>query len=723
MLWLPTVSDAIWIERWDELLSGGDSGAIEEFWMARLEGGVGDGSAFVEALKRMRSAGKKTLAATLLELAADQALAEAAWEARKRFLVELIRLGLGDGEKWRAGLVGCLRHLWAGRPSLEKLLRHFALPAARKPLEALEALETWLAHDVGGVFAMAGRGPGRVVEANPQLGLLRLDFEKEKRVPMPIDAARKYLTPLPAGHFLRRRLEEPAALAAEAAGDPQGTLAAILESFAAPMAVPELKAALAGVVADEQWTSWWNRAKKNPRVLASGSGTRVQYRLASGAGAEEELRAEFNAASLAQQLDLVRRHGGRSRDLAAFFSAALLERAALAGTAPAQVWEALILAARTGAPASAVEGARAAVLAQVGPLALLGELGDAQQREVALDFVRGHDPAGWAGVYEGWLDHEPSPKLLSTVVAALVAAGEVARVQAFLDRVLLQPAHHASALVWLCEEDGEAMQPLLEERRGGALLVRLVELAERRTFSPYRARLKEILSASGLAGRMVAERFTVDQARRVVQILEHPGALADERNWLRRAVTARFPELRQAPEPDVVPALAGYRDAPSGGAQEPPREGDPGDAARRSRRRARTATSRRTSSTTRRAPARSSSRRGPRSSRPTSARSGSSTPRSVDTARVRVGTRVWLRPRAEGERRAIVILGPYEGDPENGVLSHGSEAAQGLLEKAVDDRGRVRRRGHGPWTASSRPSDRFPQPAARGANRLVTSCR
>ena len=52
---------------------------------------------------------------------------------------------------------------------------------------------------------------------------------------------------------------------------------------------------------------------------------------------------------------------------------------------------------------------------------------------------------------------------------------------------------------------------------------------------------------------------------------------------------------------------------------------------------------------------------------------------------MRVGTRVWLQPQAGGERRPIVILGPYEGDPEKGILSHGSEAAQLLLEKAVGD--------------------------------------
>ena len=678
------MSDVSWLERWDDLISGGDAGAVEEFWIARLEEGVGDGSVFVEALKRMRSAGKKTVAATLLELAADEARTEGAWEARKRFLTELLRLGLGDGDKLRAGLVECLRHVWAGRPSLEKLLAHFALAGARKPLDTLATMETWLAHDVGGVFAMAGRGPGRVVEVNPQLGLLRLDFEREKRVPMPIDAAGKYLTPLPPGHVLRRRLEEPAALAAEATSDPQGTLAAVLESFAAPMAVPELKAALAGVVTEEQWTSWWNRAKKNPRVLASGSGTRVQYRLASGAGPEDEIRAEFLRAPLAEQLDLARRHTGRSRELGAFFAAALLERAGAVDTEAPLAWEALTLAARSRAPADAVEAARAAVLARVGPERLLAELPDAQQREIALDFVREHDPAGWPGVFDSWLDHEPSPRLLSAVSSALVAAGEIARVQSFLERSLLQPARHPAALVWLCEEDGDALRPLLEERRGGALLVRLVELAERKAFSPYRARLKAIVSAAGLAGRIVAERLTVDQARRIVQILEHPGELADERNWLRRAVTARFPELRQVAEPDVVPALPATvarlqaelknlleKEIPETlrAIQEARAHGDLSENFEYHAARARQEL----------LSAKASELQGDL------AKVRIIDPATVDTSRVRVGTRAWLRPGGGGERRAVVILGPYEGDPENGVFSHGSEAAQRLLEKRVGD--------------------------------------
>jgi hypothetical protein len=591
----PVVSETGWLSGWDAVVGEGNAGTIEEFWLARLEDGVGDSAPFVEALRRLRSAGKKTLAVTLLELAAEEAKSEEAWGARKRFLSEMLRLRVGGADEVRAGLEECVRHLWTDRPSLERLLKHFSLATSRKPAQTLDALEAWLEHDIGTVFSMAGRGPGRVVEANPQLGVLRLDFEKERHVPVPIDAANKYLTPLPPGHFLRRRLEEKDVLAAEVTSDPKGAVAAILESFGTSLSVPEIKAALAGVLPEDQWTGWWNRAKKNPRLLAIGKGSRVQYRLAGGQGAEEEIRAEFVAAPLARQVELARRYSSRDPELSALMRGELLRRAREPGAEAGVAWEALALAARAGGDAGDVEAAREAVLARVGPIALLESVSDATQRETVLDFVREHNPDGWANIVGTWLEREASPRLLGRVANALVETGQTSVVQSFLDQVLVQPTRFPAAFVWMCEEDGEGLLPLLEERRGGALLVRLVELAERRQFGPYRARLKQVLSAGGLGGCIVQERLRLEHGRRILQILERPGELADERNWLRRAVTVRFPELRPGVSADVVPALAAT--------------------VTRLQEELRKAICRRTSSTTRRGRARSTSRRAPRTSR------------------------------------------------------------------------------------------------------------
>jgi transcription elongation GreA/GreB family factor len=56
----------------------------------------------------------------------------------------------------------------------------------------------------------------------------------------------------------------------------------------------------------------------------------------------------------------------------------------------------------------------------------------------------------------------------------------------------------------------------------------------------------------------------------------------------------------------------------------------------------------------------------------------------VDTSAVRVGTRVVLRGPA-GEEKRLTLLGPWDSQPEQGVLSHESEMAASLLGLAVGD--------------------------------------
>jgi len=671
-----------WLERWDEIVATGESAAIEEAWLARLEAGAGDGVEMAEALRRLRSAGKKTLAGTLLELAAEGARESGAWGAARLFLIESLRLGVGSAEGAKAALEECVRRLWAGRPSLERLLAHFSLKTGRKPAETLAALESWLAFDLGGVFSMQGRGPGRVVEVNPQLGVLRLDFVREKKVPVPIDAAAKYLTPLPEGHFLRRRLEDEAALRREVEDDPAAALQAILESFGSALTVTEIKAALEGLVAEAQWTSWWNRARKHPGVLASGSGARVRYRLASEGGAVEELRREFAGADLAGRVELARRHGGRSRELAATMAAELV--AAVQGEAEAGLaWDALQLAARLGAEPAAVEAIEDELIARAGPVALLESLGDVTQREQVLALVRRDLPDRLVATAAAWLARETHPRVLGALAADLLAAGERAALQGFLDQVFLHPQKWPAAFVWACEETDERLAPVLDERRGGALLVRLVELAERSELAPLRARMKSVLSAAGLAGRIIQERLSVEQARRLLQILERPGEMGEERAWLRRALPARFPELHEPRKDESVPALRATVLRLQGELKELLERKIPETLKAIQHARAEGDLSENFEYHAQRAKQELLSARASQIQADL-ARVKLIDPARIDTARVRVGARVGLE--ADGERRELTVLGPYEADPDAGIVSHASEAGQALLEKAVGDR-------------------------------------
>ena len=215
--------------------------------------------------------------------------------------------------------------------------------------------------------------------------------------------------------------------------------------------------------------------------------------------------------------------------------------------------------------------------------------------------------------------------------------------------------------------------------------MRLVELAERKEMVPHRARLREVISARGVAGEIVQERLTVEQGRRILQLLEHPGELAEERRWLRRAVTARFPELRETRGEDAVPALAETvhrlqdelrvileKDIPETlkAIQVAREHGDLSENFEYHAARARQEL----------LSARAAQLQGDL------ARVRLVDPAKIDPSRVRVGTRVRLEAEGGGETRELTVLGPYEADPERGVLSHGTEAVQALLDRAVGDR-------------------------------------
>lgn len=677
-----------WLDEWDALVARGDNGAIEEYWLERLEQGVENPASFLEALRRLRSASKKTLAASLLELGEVEAAARNDLEAHKLFLRELLRLGIGDGAQQRSDLEACIRELWGDRPSLEPFLEHFALTAARKPVNAVDALEAWLAHDVGTVVAMAGRGPGRVVEANPNLGVVRIDFEKDKRFPMPIDAAAKYLTPLEPGHFLRRRLEELDEVTREVRENPPAALEAILSSLGGSASATELKAALDGIVAPSEWTSWWNKAKKNQRVLATGSGSRLKYRLASGGGdlaVAEEILAEFDAAPLARKVDLARRHGGRSKELGAAIAARLVDAAAEGSAAAGAAWEALAQAERFGAGESAIEVARERLVQRHGAANLLDDVSDATQREGLLEYLRRADGEGWGGVFASRLERETHARVLTTLAAALVEAGRAADLEAALDRAFLNPQRSPDLFVWACEvaEEGD-LGLLVASRHSGALLVRLVELAERSEFAPHRARLKEVIAPTGIAGTILQDRLTVDQARRLLQVLERPGELGENRAWLRRALPTRFPELREGgAEETHIPALAATRHRLQDELKKLVEQEIPETLRAIQVARAEGDLRENFEYHAARAKQELQSARAAQLQADLS-RMRVIDPTSLDLSVVRAGASVTLEDDG-GARRTLGILGPYEADPDHHVLSNQSEVAAAMLGKGVGD--------------------------------------
>ncbi|GBC80134.1 Transcription elongation factor GreA [bacterium HR09] len=663
-----------WLAEFEALIAEGKGQSIEEFWLSRLEAGVDDPDPFLAANLALRRAGKKKEALLLLELAWEQAREQKAWRAVRAFAEECLRLGVGDQAKLRADLEEAIRHLWNGRPSLSALLAHFNLRQHKNPVDACEELETWLRHDVGEVFAMAGRGPGRVVEANPKVGVLRLDFEKEKKVPVPIGAASRYLTPLPPGHFLRRRLEEAEKLRQELLSDPQTALVALLRCFPQPLSVSEIRDAIGPLLADGEWASWWNKAKQAKEVLAEGKGASTRYRAVGEGKAEEELAQRFAVAPLSEKVELARR-AKRGTPVAAEMARLLLAEAENA--APAEAFAAINAARRLGAAEDALQQAWEALRRRVNPLELLAVLADAADRESVLsDLAAAGD---WESLL-AWLERETNPRLLRFMAESLLAAGQEAALQKFLAQVFLHPARFAAAWVWALELEEGPVAALVAGKKNAASLLRVVDAGERKEFSPYRARIRALLSPTTWVGRVLREELTEELARRLYHILQSPGVLREERGWLKRVLLSRLPNLAGQPAvSDTVPALAKtvrwlqdqlanllYKEIPATlkAIQTAREEGDLRENFEYHAQR---------------------ERQEQLSSRAAKIQADLAkiqiiNPAQIDTSQVRVGCQVELEAEG-GTRRRVVVLGPYEANPEAGIYSHASEVGQSLLGK------------------------------------------
>jgi transcription elongation factor GreA-like protein len=257
---------------------------VEGLWMEQLDRDPTDVDAFITAAKALRKAEQRTQSDTLLGLLADSLKERGLWAERLQVLKEVGRLS---------------KHPATLRPQIEEALRksvgshrsfarafqiaNFADPQSN-PVERAEKIENWLNYDEGECFYMAGRGAGCVTELNPELGICRLDFEKEKRVSVPLGAAAKYLTPLPEGHVLRGKFTDPAKTKAEATGKPADFFAKILQSFGRPMTMGEVRDAVIGIVPEEKWSSWWTAARKNPQIVVSGTGAKATYSWNASAG-------------------------------------------------------------------------------------------------------------------------------------------------------------------------------------------------------------------------------------------------------------------------------------------------------------------------------------------------------------------------------------------------------------------------------------------------------
>ncbi len=660
---------------------------VEELWLEALDLDPVPVDALLEVRRELWQTGQKTLALTLLELLVDALDERGEGAAALAAVREVVRLSPKPDDALRQRLERAFVAARADSPTLDRVRAHFGLVEARRPLLVLETMEQWLDHDVGTVVEVQGQGVGRVIDLNLELDNVKVDVGGARPLSIPFGALSRYVRRLRPGSFLHRKVVEPEALAAFVAAEPGNALTEILEAQGEPSDVAAIKGALDGLLPAKQWTQWWNRARKHPRIVHSGSGSRLKYQVtASAADAAEAILVELQTAAPRDRLAVAKRAAARGEGVAADAAAILRDSLAeLEGTDAGLAWE--TASALASLPAGAADAAASLerVLVAADPQHLLAGIEDRSARLEALEGLRRTHAEIWPVVWSDWLLHEEHPANLDTITATLLASGHEELLDAALESIFRDYLQHGPRLVWACEAMvREDASEALTRRMTPSILERIPDLLSRKEFAPLRARSKALLDGGQVAIRLILESASPQQAERFAQRIDRLDVVEPQRAGLvkqaaaqrgvrpqhddtpmlvatRRAVATRQAELKNLLEVEIPKTLKGINAAAA--------EGDLREnfeyhmlRDRQELQSARAAKLQRELAQVR-----------------------ILEPGTAKTSQVNIGTVVHLESPADGVLPPVTILGPWDADVECRIYANGADVAQHLIGSRVGD--------------------------------------
>ncbi len=194
--------------------------------------------------------------------------------------------------------------------NLERYIRESGLREKFNLADSLARCEEFLYFDEGEIFQHVTWGIGKVVALDSIQNRLTIKFGNTRHKSFTFEGAHQFLTKLPHNHFLAFQETDLGGLKEKAATDPVALVKLILKSYNGRITLPELKLLLTEkVMTEKEFAKWWNKIKKglrNDPWIEIGAGARPRIRLRSEPKSYlEELLERFEKAATVAKKRLI----------------------------------------------------------------------------------------------------------------------------------------------------------------------------------------------------------------------------------------------------------------------------------------------------------------------------------------------------------------------------------------------------------------------------------
>ncbi len=234
---------------------------VEEIWLELVELGSARASFFVDFAQRLAGRREKERAGELLLIFMESAKLDP--QDRLRCLRCIVEFLPERQASFRDTILKAYQEVYADRPDLSKLLDLAHIKTTDTVLEAMVELDRYLKFGEGQFFYHSGWGAGKVRRIDPGQQRVFVDFAKKKEHLLTLEMADKSLIPIPANDLRALWLESEEKVRRMSEESPIDLIKAALISMGGKANAKELKdALLERPIPESGWSKWWSTVSK-----------------------------------------------------------------------------------------------------------------------------------------------------------------------------------------------------------------------------------------------------------------------------------------------------------------------------------------------------------------------------------------------------------------------------------------------------------------------------
>lgn len=513
---------------------------IQDIWTDMMLNPEIPDATYCEITDALHARGNTELASDLLDMLASH------YDAERRFdrAIEICKHLLWyrkEDNAIRQQLINLYRKKHMESEHLNAYLEISGVSTGEPIMKSLKRLDEFLHYDIGRYFYFEKYGIGQVIEAHPDRKEIVLDFERQKRYFVSISVARGLLTPLHKGHFLYLKHTNPSVLQEMAEKEPVTLVVKLLQDWHQPLTGTQIKAFLQGVIPNQQVNKFWEavrkKLEKDPHVETRGRSNKNYSYAQSIVDRKTQAHVTFNQAPPREKYTLMTEFVASMPDL---FNELVPSMGMLGNRVykkdPALAIDIFLFCNEHDISGDFAYTVRS-LLEENEPTHLLKKISDPVHQKKVLDCIKEMNPGTWTKLFKNIMLTGNQMKVLDEIYSALQEHQNVMKDTFYT--ILSMPKNYPYAFRWVLKKiiDNE-----LADYDKAAFLPRIIESMDHIT--GIRSLVMTLLSLERFD--RVIKRAALGEAQRILDTILTSESLEEyQKNDLTRIIEYHHASLVQ----------------------------------------------------------------------------------------------------------------------------------------------------------------------------------